>query len=113
MRACWYKEEEYFKMAIDCLDQANRMKRGDRLKDKKYCSRGLESYTNLAAISRRQNRKLATNAVLHEQEGQRLMGFFDDETIAEKYFRTASSCQLWARTVGLRDKRAVEGYMMN
>jgi hypothetical protein len=111
MRACWYQGEEYRKITKECCKQIKKMQNGEVLKDKKYCSRGLESHTRLAAISKTLNRQTAINAVLDEQEDQWQMGVGLDEDIAQRYQQTTSSCQLWASTVGLRDQRVAEEYM--
>jgi hypothetical protein len=110
MRACWFQDEEYSKIRKDCCKQIKKMQNGEVLKDKKYCSRGLESHTRLAAISKTLNRQTAINAVLDEQEDQRQTGDVDEEDIAQRYQQATSSCQLWACIVGLRDQRAAEEY---
>jgi hypothetical protein len=112
IRASWFEREEYRKITKECCKQIKKMESGEVLKDKEYCSRGLESHTRLAAISKTRNRETAINAVLDEQEDQReMVGDVDEEDIAQRYQQTTSSCQLWASSVGLRDQRAAEEYM--
>jgi hypothetical protein len=111
MTAFWYQDADYAMISKDCCKQIKKMQNSEVLKDKKYCSRGLESHTRLASISKMQNRKTANNAVLDEQEEQRHMGVVDEEIIAQRYQQTTSSCQLWANIVGLRDQRVAEEYI--
>jgi hypothetical protein len=111
LRASWFQDEEYSKITKACCNQIKKMENGQIFKDKKYSSRGLESHTRLASISKTQNRKTAVDAVLDEQDEQRELGIVDEEVIAQRYQKTTSSCQLWASIVGLRDKRAAEEYM--
>jgi hypothetical protein len=60
-----------------------------------------------------QNHMLAINTVLDKQEEQYLSRIFDDRFImAERYMKTASSCQFWFSIVGFCDQQAVaEEYM--
>jgi hypothetical protein len=111
LRLSWFQREEYKKITKECCKQIKKMENGEVFKDKKYCSRGLESHTILASISNAQNRKTAVVAVLDEQDEQRESGIVDEEVIAQRYQQTTSSCQLWASTVGLRDQRVAEEYM--
>jgi hypothetical protein len=109
-QVAWFQDEEYARITKECCKQVRKMDNGEDLKDKKYSSRGLESHTRLAAISKSQNRRLAVNAVLDEQDEQEL----DDpneEAISYAYCQVTSSCQLWACTIGLRDQRSAEECM--
>jgi hypothetical protein len=108
MQAVWIQSEEFRKTQGDCLKQIRKMEQGKTLKDKKYCARGLESHTRLAAISKVNNRRPAAKAVLDAQAEQQERGVYDDEEIARRYQQTTSSCQLWATTVGFSDQRAAE-----
>jgi hypothetical protein len=109
-QAAWFQEKEYAMITRECCKQVRKMENGESLKDKKYCSRGLESHTRIAAISKSQNRKLAVNAVLDEQDEQELETP-DEEAISHAYCQVTSSCQLWASTIGLRDQRSAEECM--
>jgi hypothetical protein len=108
MQAVFLQSEEFRKIQGDCLKQIRKMEQGKTLKDKKYCARGLESHTRLAAISKVNNRRPAVKAVLEAQAEQQERGVYDDEEIARRYHKTTSSCQLWATTVGFSDQRAAE-----
>ena len=106
----WLQDEEFSWITKKNRKQVRKMENGEDLKDKKYCSRGLESYTRLAAINKSQNRKLAVNAVLDEQDEQERFAP-TEEAISHAYYQVTSSCQLWARMIGLRDQRSAEAYM--
>ena len=109
--ATWYQDEEYSKITKDCCKQIKKMEKGEALKDKKYCSRGLETHTKLHSKAKTLNREEAIDAVLDEQEEQQALGVVDEEAIAQCYQTFSSSCQLWAHTIGLRDQRAAEAFI--
>ena len=104
-KASWYQEDEFYQMRMACVKQIDKINKGMVLKDKKYCSRGLEGHTRLLEISKRQNRRAGFDAVINEQREQRHLGFVDDEAIARKYSDVTSSCQLWARKMALQDQQ--------
>ena len=108
MRAVWFQSAEFKAITHDCVKQIKKMEKGKALKDKKYCSRGLESHTRLASITKSLTRKPSILKVLRAQDEQRRSGIVDDEAISKAYQQTTSSSKLWAMNVGLRDRRAVE-----
>ena len=87
------------------------MEEGSKLKDKKYCSRGLEGHTSIGAVLKKEKRSLAINAVLDEQMIQWEEGIFNEDAIAKIYNRASFSCQVRANIVGLGDHRATEAYV--
>jgi hypothetical protein len=106
-RVAWLQDEEFAWINKMNCKQVRKIESGQNLKDKKYCSRGLESHTRLAASSKSQNRKLAVNAVLDEQYEQELDAP-NEEAISHAYYQVTSSSQLWACMIGLRDQRSAE-----
>ena len=106
----WYSREEYDQILQACSKQISMLDRGQHLKDKKFCARGLESHTRVQAVTKSMNRCLAYQAVLFEQDRQSSAGVvvLDDEKIAQLYNATSYSCQLWARAVGLADQREAQ-----
>ena len=107
--SAWFQEDEYQRIMKDCCKQIKKMNSGETLKDKKYCSRGLETHTKLRSITKLQNRKVGFDAVLDAQYLQlKHNGVRDDAEIAEQYIYATSSCQIWANVIGLRDQRAAE-----
>jgi hypothetical protein len=110
-KATWCTDKEYNKISKQCCKQIHRMDKGEALKDKKYCARGLEAHTKLGCIVKFKNRAESINNVMREQENQLHEGACDDEAIACVYHETTSSCQMWANVVGLRDHRIVDEYL--
>jgi hypothetical protein len=109
--ASWISDAEYTETKNDMLTQILRVQAGRKMRDKKYCSRGLEQYTRATAFTRRDNIQHGVRAVLREQDEQQNTGEFDDNRIAKALHRVSSSCHMWAAVVGLRDQRDAEKYM--
>jgi hypothetical protein len=107
-KASWMSHEDGQQIQRQCRKEIKKIDDGQQFKDHKYCARGLEGQTRIGSISKTRNRALAMNAVLDEQSMQWEEGVFDEDTIAEVYYRSSSSCQLWASLVGRRDHRAAE-----
>jgi hypothetical protein len=115
--ACWFRGEEYQQIASSCCKNIQRLEEQQQLDDakriknnnnKKFCSRGLESHTHLAAIAKNRNRRVAWDAVLDEQYDQVSLGAIDEEAIASCYRDCSSSCRLWAIHVGQQDQRVAD-----
>jgi hypothetical protein len=109
IRATWYATEDYQKIERQCQKEIRKINKGGELRDKKYCSRGLEGQTDAGFASKMRNRMSSWNAVLDEQLLQWDQGVFDEDTIAEIYIRASSSCQMWANFVGQQDQKAILG----
>ena len=112
--ACWFRGNEYAQIARSFRKEIKMLERG-LLKnlalydhDRKYCVRGLESHTRLAALARNQNRLTARAAVLEEQSEQLSIGVIDNEAIASRYRDASWSSMLWAIRVGKQDQREAE-----
>jgi hypothetical protein len=106
--ACWFRGDEYAQITRSCCKQIEKLEQGAKLKDQKYCARGLESHTRLAALAKAQNRRAAWDAVLDEQDEQISLGVVDDEPISRRYHDASWSCQLWAIRVAQDDQRVAE-----
>ena len=102
IEAVWFTQDEFLIIQKQMEKQLRKLSRGERLKDKKYCSRGLEGMTAVGLKSADFNRSLAWKAVLEVQKNQKEMGLVDEEAIAETYRRVSSSRLLWANIVGKR-----------
>jgi hypothetical protein len=111
IQACWYTGEENQRIHRHCNKEIRKMDEGSELKDKKYCSRGLEGHTTIGTATKEENRWLAINAVLDEQMVQWEEGTFDENAIAEIYYIASSSCQVRASIVGLQDHRETKAYV--
>ena len=104
---CWLRGEEYADIARACCKEIEKLGNGVTLKNRKYCSRGLESHTKLAFLSKAQNRRAVLDAVLGEQYKQISMGLANDEVISQRYQDASFSTRLWAQAVALQDQKAV------
>ena len=105
-KASWLSCEDGQNISRQCCKEVKKIDDGKKFKDKKYCARGLEGQTRIGSVSKERKRSLAINAVLDEQLTQWEQGVFDEDTIAEIYYRVTSSCQLGASLVGRRDHEA-------
>lgn len=113
VKAAWYTNDELAQVMQSCCKQIQKLDRGKRLKDVKYCARGLESDTRLASLIKKKNRSLAYKVVLEEQDRQRREGVQEAEYLAYLYHCVTSSCQLWANTVGMTDQRTAEEMILD
>ena len=104
--ACWFRGDEYATITRSCCKQIEKLEAGENLRDQKFCSRGLESHTRLAALAKTQSRRNAWDAVLNEQYEQLSLGVVDDEPVAQLYQHASSSSLMWAQRVGLQDQKA-------
>lgn len=106
--ATWYSKEEYSKITESCVKQIHKLNRGELLKGKKYCARGLEAHTNTRSLAKSMNRSLVYEAVLEEQDRQMRDGIVQDDALKRVYHAASSSSQLWAHVVGLQDQREAD-----
>ena len=111
--AAFFQREDYDQITRECVKQVTKMINGEKLKDKKYSSRGLEGHMKLAYTTKQSNRQAAYAAVLDEQDEQFKSQIIDEEAIAELYISVSLSCQLWASVIGLRDQKASEEYLFS
>ena len=107
----WYSSDEYETIEKDMYRQIMKMEAGKVLHDKKSCSRGLERYLTVNAISKRENQSAALKAALKEQYHQMESDHSGEEAIAKAYHNVSSSCQMWATVLGLRDQREAAKYL--
>ena len=107
----WFSDDEYDDIAKSCIAEIQKLNRGQHLKDKKYCARGLESETKVGMRTKRMYRCLAQRTVTEEQDRQRREGVREPDRLAYLYHSATSSSQVWANAVGLADQRAAEDLM--
>ena len=105
---CWYTSEEYDQIKQSMDKQIRKLNRGEKLKDKKYCSRGLECFEEEAYALRQEYKSLALQAVLDEQYCQFEEGVNDEHTIAAAYMLVSKPCLRRAQRLGLSDERSVQ-----
>ena len=108
--ATWYTDEEYDHISHRCQKEINKLNQGKELKDKKYCSRGLEHATTEEARFRCFIIDVSVQAVLEEQMEQRYQhgkkSTCDDNAIAQVYRQVTSECDVVAHLIGVRDAKA-------
>lgn len=108
LEVTWWQSDEYLEISKRCSKQIHKMDRGDKLRDKKYCARGLEQHTRLGSAMKSKIRSASIDAVLHEQSRQFCEKITDDETISAIYHDVTSSSQMWASAIGLQDQKTAE-----
>lgn len=106
--AVWYSPEEFHQITESCCKQIIKLNRGETLKDKKYCARGLESHIHIRSIGKSMNRRLAYQVVFDEQERQWQKGSHNDEVMSRVYLAASSSSCLWANVIGLADQKEAD-----
>jgi hypothetical protein len=70
-----------------------------------WCFRGLEYRTPEGAERRQNNKYLAWDAVMSEQETQYMMGEVNDEAIAHMYSQVSAACRKAAIILALEDAK--------
>jgi hypothetical protein len=101
----WYSVEESEKIQVSASKLIMFMESGQASqRNKKYCTRGLEGYTQNGYKKKMMNRFATVTLVLDEQDRQKNeYGAVDYDLIASAYHQAASGCQRWAYLVGFRD----------
>lgn len=66
--ATWYSADEYTIIRHSCLKQISKLERGEKLKNKKYCTLGLEGHTESGKREKHYDRFLAIDTVLEIQD---------------------------------------------
>lgn len=105
---CWYTAAEFDGIRHNMEKQIRKLNRGEKLRDRKYCSRGLECYVDEAAELRQEYKDLARQAVLDEQYYQQEEGIVDEYTIAAAYLLVSKPCLKKAQKIGQRDAMEVQ-----
>jgi hypothetical protein len=110
IQATWYNGQDYTYFKQDCIKTVRKMeKKGNTLRSK-YCTRGLERWTESGSRVVRSTRLEAYDAVLDEQLYQWESGHDDPMSIAQLYSKISSPRQCIANLFALGDAREVEGY---
>jgi hypothetical protein len=108
--ACWFSFEEAGEIQAKSAKLVRLVESGSACRgNKRYCFRGLEGHTKNGYRNKMLNRATAFSLVLDEQDRQMdSCGVVNYDIIAAFYHQAASSCQLWASMVGLRDWKAAK-----
>jgi hypothetical protein len=107
----WYSLKELHQITESCCKQIIKLNSGETLKDKKYCARGLESFTFIRSIAKSMNRHSAHQVVFEEQERQLETGIHNDETVSRLYLAASSGSCLWANVIGLQDQKEADNFI--
>ena len=101
----WYSREEYNDISRGISKEVKKMTQGKVLRDKKYCERGLERFTEEGSKTCSRNKVRAIHSVLEEQHKQNEEGRFDENSIAQVYETKSQGCRRKAYKAGLRDAK--------
>lgn len=75
-----------------------------KVDDDEHCSRGLEHRTRPGSAQRRENKMIALDAVLDEQDRQQACGVVNDEAIRKVFVQENLHCRLAALEKGVADQ---------
>jgi hypothetical protein len=107
IKATWFSCEEVDAIKCSCAIQVDMLNMGVKLSEKKYSARGLEGFTASGCASKAKIRCHSFLVVVEEQciQWMEYRKIVDHYTISRLYHQVTSSCELWARAVGLRDQK--------
>jgi tRNA/tmRNA/rRNA uracil-C5-methylase (TrmA/RlmC/RlmD family) len=107
----WYSPVEYAEIKNQCVETLKRFHNDPGFADcDEFSSRGLEIRTKAAAQTRKANKAFALQAVLYEQELQRIEGIKDPERIREAYLKISRVSQSVANFFASRDWEEVSAF---
>ncbi|KAG7344706.1 hypothetical protein IV203_032237 [Nitzschia inconspicua] len=109
--AYWFTEKDFARMKRSSMALVVKMNSCSPSSTTKYCTRGLERYSQVQGRHRLKNRYDSIFAVLEEQDNLYDEGFsVDDERISKVYSSHTYTSILWAHLVGLQDQKEAEKY---
>jgi hypothetical protein len=91
----WFQDDEYHSIKKKTRALLEKVDSNGVVNGKKYCTRGLEKYMEDPA-KRARDKYAAWDSVLMEQEMQRKLQIYDDETLGKFYRRTSLTSTLEA-----------------
>jgi hypothetical protein len=104
----WYNDQEMDEIKAECIHtlQLVSSENINLCKNNNFwCLRGLEYRTPEGAKKRLENKYLAWDTVMSEQENQFMMGEFNDEAIARTYAKVSAACREEATVLALEDAK--------
>ena len=104
LKAAWYDVEEVSCMRGIARTEAKLVESGHLVQSKEVCIRGLEQRTRKGSKKKKKNRMNSYAAVFLEMDYQKAEMIFDDEAIAEAYFKYSMPSTTAAQRVGRRDE---------
>jgi len=84
----WFQDDEYHSIKRKTRALLNKVDSNGIVNGKKYCTRGLEKYLEKPSL-RAAGKYQAWDSVLMEQDMQRKMKIYDDESMGRFYRRTS------------------------
>jgi len=107
----WYNKSDDKLTLATAKVTVKMMMKGQPCDDIDYCSRGLEGKTLIESKKRLKNKRRVLNAVLMEQELQRLEGVKKPEELAKASFKHTKDVSARAYDQGTEDERDVQEYL--
>jgi hypothetical protein len=105
IESIWYNDADYQRIQNSCIKIIRKMNSDAPVeKVQKYCSRGLERFTEAGALACRTNRAKAREAVLEEQELQWRDDVFEPAGIADIYVEHCLVSKIDAINTARRDE---------
>ena len=111
MQGIWFEGEDFEAFVEDMEKCVDKMESGQRLKDKKYSSLGLESLTEEGSAIRQANQEDAWDAVLGEQEQQWKEGRRSSIDISIAYQRISEYSAQYAHELAQAFHEELESYL--
>jgi hypothetical protein len=105
----WYGEQDGELMKRDIMAVVYKMRNNIKVEETsdEETVRGLECQTWQGESHREENKSMGHDAVLMEQDRQRMIRVRDEELVAQAYYNVSYHCQVAAFKLGLRDEQAV------
>jgi len=110
MKGIWCDEEDFDAFMDDALKCVRKIERGDRLKDKKYSSLGLEHQTDEGHALKQAHKEYAWDMVLWEQKEQQKEGRRCSSQIREAYREASRDAEVRAVELARQVSNEVQKY---
>merc|ERR1712232_710351 len=105
----WFQDEEYDTIKNKTRALLQKVDSNGKVNGKKYCTRGLENYMECPK-KRDSEIYQAWDSVLMEQEMQRKLNIYDDETLGSFYKQTSNKSVLEATNRATQDAELVASF---
>lgn len=105
----WFQDDEYYTIKKKTRALIDKVDSNGIVNGKKYCTRGLEKYME-DPRKRAQEKYQAWDSVLMEQEMQRKLTIYDDESIGRFYKRTSITSAAEAHSRATADAAEVASF---
>ena len=109
IQSTWYQQDDFERIWKRCHKEIRKLDRGEKLRNKKYCERGIECHTMKGSKTRFVDRTKARYAVLKEQAYQIANELpFNEYAIAQAYQKMSERSLSRANLLGLIDQLDAE-----